>query len=77
MSFRNNETVIWTEKSASSTDFTCLPSLVIVRCVTYYSLVVTLRLSHVFDVFVVKCWVSVTKPFASGNEIAHASKQLS
>ena len=27
-----------------------------------------------FDVFVVKCGVSVTKPFASGNEIAHGSK---
>ena len=25
--FRNNETVIWTEKSASSTDFICSPSL--------------------------------------------------
>ena len=27
-----------------------------------------------FDVFVVKCGVSVTKPFTSGNEIAHGSK---
>ena len=44
------------------------------RCVRYDILVATLRLSHVFDVFFVKCGVSVTKPFASGNEIAHASK---
>ena len=43
---------------------------VIVRCVRYDILVATLRLSHVFDVFFVKCGVSVTKPFASGNEIA-------
>ena len=39
-------------------------------------MVATLRLSHVFDVFFVKCGVSVTKPFASGNEIAHASKLI-
>ena len=44
------------------------------RCVRYDILVVRLRLSHVFDVFVVKFGVSVTKRFASGNEIAHGSK---
>ena len=44
------------------------------RCVRFHILVVTLRFSHVLGVFVVKCGVSVTKPFAPGNEIAYASK---